>query len=241
MFLNNQQSALLKDHYNGDAFPEALFGDHQQLMPFWKTFFQSFNQLGREEISNRCQDMMRYLKENGVTYNIYGDPLGLNRTWNLDLIPFLIEQDDWQLIQKGLAQRAHLFDLILKDIYGEQKLIKAGILPMEVIYCHPGFLRECCGIQQKGFHYLTIFSADMARSKDGSIWILNDRTQAPSGSGYALENRMAMARIVPELFNGLKVKRLSPYYNAMREALMAMAPNQHAQPRIVILTPGQTN
>jgi len=241
MFFKNQQTVLLKDHFNGDIFPEALFGDDQNLIPFWKTFFQSFNQLGLEEISNRCQDMMRYLKENGVTYNIYGDPLGLNRTWNLDLIPFLIEQNDWQLIQKGLAQRAHLFDLILKDIYGEQKLIKAGILPMEVIYCHPGFLRECCGIQQKGFHYLTIYSADMARSKDGSIWILNDRTQAPSGSGYAMENRMAMARIVPELFNGLKVKRLSPYYNAMREALIAMAPNQNAQPRIVILTPGQSN
>jgi len=185
--------------------------------------------------------MMRFLTEKGVTYNIYGDPSGMNRPWNLDIIPFLVSKEEWAAIEAGLVQRANLFDLILKDIYGEQRLIKDGILPMEIIYNHRGFLRECCGIKLPGKHNLVMFAADMARSNDGKIWILNDRTQAPSGSGYALENRLAMARIVPELFNGLKVRRLSPYYNALRTSLTEIAPFQKQQPRIVILTPGPSN
>ena len=206
----------------------------------WKTFFNTFYELGTDEIKNRRQDIIRFLKENGVTYNIYGDPSGINRTWNLDIIPFIIHHNEWQQIEQGLIQRAKLFNLILKDIYGEQRLIKDGILPLEVVYCHTGFLRECCGIDQSPNHHLVTYSADIARDTKGNFWILNDRTQAPSGSGYVLENRMAMARIVPELFNGLRVKRLSGFYNAMREAFIACA--RHTDnPRIVVLTPGPEN
>ncbi len=235
------QYDFLKGYFTPEYSAEYIFGENTALRQYWDSFLQSFAQLGEEEILSRSQDMSRFLKENGVTYHIYGHPSGLNRTWNLDIIPFLIDEKDWNIIESGLSQRAILFDLILKDIYGEQKLIKEGILPMEIVYCHRGFLRECVGIQQPGTHNLVIYSADMAKSKDGSIWVLNDRTQAPSGSGYALENRMAMARIVPELFNGLKVKRLSPYYNAMRNALINIAPHNNPQPRIVILTPGSNN
>lgn len=234
------QTALLKEYLNGQSL-EELFVGNPSLLTNWKTFFKSFTHLGSEEIANRSQDMFRFLKENGVTYNIYGDPSGANRTWDLDIIPFLISNNEWDIIEAGLKQRSTLFDLILKDIYGPQRLIKEGILPMEIIYNHHGFIRECCGIQLPGQHNLVVYAADMARSVDGNIWILNDRTQAPSGSGYALENRLAMARIVPELFDGLKVKRLSPYYNTLRNALTQIAPQQSQQPRIVILTPGPSN
>jgi uncharacterized circularly permuted ATP-grasp superfamily protein/uncharacterized alpha-E superfamily protein len=220
---------------------DSLFQSDPQLIDYWNKFLKSFNQLGSEELQSRNLDINRYLKENGVTYTIHNNPSGSKRPWNLDIIPFLIQEKDWSLMEAGLAQRAGLFDLILKDIYGEQKLIKDGIIPMEIIYFHRGFIRECCGIKQAGKHNLVIYSADMAKSKDGSIWVLNDRTQAPSGSGYALENRMAMARIVPELFDQLKIKRLSPFFNAMHSALMHIAPNNNSDPRIVILTPGAGN
>jgi uncharacterized circularly permuted ATP-grasp superfamily protein/uncharacterized alpha-E superfamily protein len=220
---------------------DSLFQSDPQLIPHWNKFLNSFSQLGSEELQSRIVDINRYLKENGVTYTIHNDPSGSNRPWNLDIIPFLIQEKDWSIIEAGLSQRAGLFDLILKDIYGEQKLIKEGIIPMEIVYYHRGFIRECCGIKQAGKHNLVIYSADMAKSKDGSIWVLNDRTQSPSGSGYALENRMAMARIVPELFDHLKIRRLSPYYNAMHSALMQIAPHKNADPRIVILTPGAGN
>ena len=241
MSFDNNDASLPEEYFNKQHSYKDLFGTNTSLQQHWKSFFTSFSNLGVDEIMNRSNDMMRFLKENGVTYNIYGDPSGLNRPWNLDIVPYLISKEEWLTIEAGLVQRANLFDLILKDVYGDQCLIKEGILPMEIIYNHRGFLRECCGIKLPGKHNLVIYAADIARTNNGKIWILNDRTQAPSGSGYSLENRLAMARIVPELFNGLKVRRLSPYYNAMRNALTAMSPHQKIQPRIVILTPGPSN
>ena len=190
---------------------------------------------------NRNNDTQRLLKENGVTYNIYGDPNGLNRPWKLDNIPFLINQKEWISIESGLTQRAQLLNLILEDIYSERNLIKQGILPMELIYNHAGFLRPCSGIKQPGKHKLILYSADIAKSTEGKIWVVNDRTQAPSGSGYALENRTTMTRVIPELFEGLKVRHLSPYFNALRNGLNEMAPHGNLNPRIVILTPGSKN
>jgi uncharacterized circularly permuted ATP-grasp superfamily protein/uncharacterized alpha-E superfamily protein len=197
--------------------------------------------LGPDEISGRDEDMMRLLKENGVTYNIYGDPAGLNRPWTLDIIPFLVSQEEWQVIEAGLLQRARLLDLVLADIYGERRLIRSGILPVDVVYNHAGFLRQCSGIRLPGAHHLVLYAADLARSKDGSIWVVNDRTQAPSGSGYALENRTAMTRVMPELFEGLKVRHLSPYFHSLRNGLNDIAPHGRSNPRIVILTPGSSN
>jgi uncharacterized circularly permuted ATP-grasp superfamily protein/uncharacterized alpha-E superfamily protein len=240
MMQGTDQESLFQ-HYFSDGYSyDELLGEDGNLRPHWQTFFHSFAELGQEELLNRNQDVLRFLKENGVTYNIYGDPAGLNRPWNLDLVPFLISKQEWQTIESGLKQRAELFNHILKDIYGERRLIRNGLLPMELIYQHPGFLRQCAGIPLPGKHHLIMYSADMARSTDGKIWILNDRTQAPSGSGYALENRMAMARMLPELFDGFKVRRLSSYFNALRNALVDMAP-QKQDPRIVILTPGPEN
>ncbi|MFP5042122.1 circularly permuted type 2 ATP-grasp protein [Parasediminibacterium sp. JCM 36343] len=235
-----KEASLFQNYFNTSYSYNELLGEDGNLRPHWQTFFNSFEKLGPAEIQERRQDILRFLKENGVTYNIYGDPSGLNRPWNLDLIPFLVSKPEWSIIEAGLVQRAELFNLILKDIYGSQQLIKNGLLPIELVYNHPGFLRQCAGIPLTGNHHLILYSADIARSPDGKVWVLNDRTQAPSGSGYALENRMAMARILPELFEGLKVKQLTPYFNDLRDALTAMAPTQK-QPRVVILTPGPRN
>ncbi|HEY4151449.1 MAG TPA: circularly permuted type 2 ATP-grasp protein [Chitinophagaceae bacterium] len=236
------QSGSFLQHYSGTgSFYDELLGQDGQLRPHWQTFFQSFGKLGMTEVLNRNQDVLRLLKENGVTYNIYGDPAGFNRPWKLDLIPFLINKEEWQKIESGLIQRVTILDLILKDIYGEQRLIKNRLLPVELVYNHPGFLRQCMGIRQPGRHSLIFYASDIGRSADGKIWIVNDRTQAPSGSGYALENRMAMARTLPELFGGLKVRRLSGYFNALHNALTEIAPSQKDPPRIVILTPGPGN
>lgn len=241
MISQTAQHSYLEQFIDGQHSYDDLFRGNNNLQHYWTTFFNSFKQLGQEEIINRNQDMMRFLKENGVTYNIYDDPSGMNRPWNLDVIPYMISREEWETIESELVQRATLFDLVLKDVYGDRRLLREGILPMEIIYNHPGFLRECCGIKLPGKHNLIVYSADMAISINGKIWILNDRTQAPSGSGYTLENRIAMARIVPELFNNLRVRRLSPFYTALRNALTEIAPHRQQQPRIVILTPGQNN
>jgi uncharacterized circularly permuted ATP-grasp superfamily protein/uncharacterized alpha-E superfamily protein len=241
MDLNLLSNPIFRDYFNFHHSYGELIGEDGNIRPDWETFFQSYAQLGDEEMSNRNNDTLRLLKENGVTYNIYGDPNGMNRPWKLDNIPFLISKEEWNSIESGISQRAQLLNLILEDIYGERNLIKKGILPMELIYNHAGFLRPCNGIKQPGKHRLILYAADIAKSTEGKLWVVNDRTQAPSGSGYALENRTTMTRVIPELFKGLKVRHLSPYFNALRNGLNEIAPQKNLNPRIVILTPGSKN
>jgi uncharacterized circularly permuted ATP-grasp superfamily protein/uncharacterized alpha-E superfamily protein len=232
---------LFNEYFKNNHSHHELISENGHLQTDWSTFFNSYSQLGDEEIPRRNNDILRLLKENGVTYNIYGDPSGRNRPWQLDMIPYIIPRNDWVSIEAGLKQRAGLLDLLLKDIYGEMRLVKNGVVPMELVYNHAGFLRQCSGIHISGKHSLVLYSADVARSTDGKAWVVNDRTQAPSGSGYALENRTTMTRVVPEFFNGIKVRHLSPYFNALRSGLNEIAPHQNLNPRIVILTPGSSN
>ena len=239
----NQPTAdsLLQEYIpNLSLYNEILAAD-KNLLPDWKTFLSSLVRTGTEEIQSRNNDILRLLKENGVAYNIYNDPSGQSRPWELDPIPQIIPAKEWETINAGLIQRAELFDLILKDIYGEQKLIKDGIIPQELIYLHPGFLRSCVNIKLPGTQNLILYAADLARGADGRIWVISDRTQAPSGSGYTLENRHAMSTVLPEFFNNLSVKRLSPYFDALQNALTAIAPHKTENPRVVILTPGPDN
>lgn len=212
-----------------------------QVRSDWQTFFSSLEHLGPKEIQTRSLDILRLLKENGVAYNIYNDPSGQSRPWELDTIPQIIANDDWEKINAGLIQRAELFNLLLKDIYGPQTLIKEGILPQEIIYMHPGFIRSCVNIKLPADQHLVVYAADMARGSDGRLWVISDRTQAPSGYGYALENRFAMSSVLPELFSNLQVSKLSPFFDSLQQALTRIAPHKKDDPRVVILTPGPDN
>jgi uncharacterized circularly permuted ATP-grasp superfamily protein/uncharacterized alpha-E superfamily protein len=223
-----------------DSYNE-LFTNDDHIRPDWQAFFSSLHDLGTEEIQHRTVDILRLLKENGVAYNIYNDPSGKSRPWELDPIPQIITATEWDTINKGLVQRATLFNLLLKDIYGPQKLIKDGIIPQELIYMHPGFLRSCVNIELPADQHLVLYAADMGRSIDGRLWIISDRTQAPSGYGYALENRFAMSSVLPELFSNLQVSRLSPYFDLLQQALNNIAPHKTDNPKVVLLTPGPNN
>ncbi len=234
-------TALLQEYLPALSSYNELFYSNNAMRPEWETFLSSLKQLGAAEILNRNNDIQRLLKENGVAYNIYNDPSGQTRPWELDPIPQIITAEEWNTINAGLTQRAELLNLLLKDIYGPQTLIKEGIIPQELIYMHPGFLRQCCNIQLPGKQHLIFYAADIARGSDGRIWVISDRTQAPSGSGYALENRFAMSSVLPELFANLQVKRLSPYFDSLQQALTAIAPHKTEHPRVVILTPGPDN
>lgn len=218
-----------------------LFTKQGNVRADWMSFFSSLQNLGQTEIQNRTSDIARLLKENGVAYNIYNESSGEMRPWELDPIPQLIPASEWSVINKGLVQRAMLFNLLLKDIYGPQTLIKEGIIPQELIYMHPGFLRSCVNINLPAQQHLVLYAADMGRAADGRLWIISDRAQAPSGYGYALENRFAMSGVLPELFSNLRVRRLSPFFDSLQQALNSIAPHKDETPRIVILTPGPDN
>ncbi len=234
-------NTLLEQYIPALSSYNELYPDGKTIRPDWQTFFSSLQQLGYNELHNRNIEILRLLKENGVAYNIYNDPSGQSRPWELDPIPQLITAKEWETINAGLLQRAELFNLLLKDIYGPQTLIKNGIIPQELIYLHPGFIRSCVNVKLPGLQHLVLYAADMARGNDGRFWIISDRTQAPSGSGYALENRFAMSSVLPELFSNLHVNRLSPYFDSLQQALTNIAPHNTNNPRIVILTPGPDN
>jgi len=235
-------SALLGNEYalESGAYDE-MWHERTGVRSHWQPFTSAIQEMGSEELERRRQDARLLLRENGVTYNVHGDPDGLHRPWELDPIPLLLHENDWAHIETGIKQRAELFNLILDDIYGPQNLIKQGVLPLELIYNHTGFLRPCRNTKLPVKHQLRIFSADLARGPDGQMWVLRDRTQAPSGMGYALENRTAMARVMPVLFHDCNVRRMADFFRTLQAGLSEIAPHQQNDPRIVMLTPGPYN
>ena len=168
-------------------------------------------------------------------------PDGISRPWQLDPVPLLISGSEWYGIETGLLQRAELLNHILADLYGPRELIRKGLLPLELIYSHGGFLRACDQVRLPGQHQLILYAADLARGPDQKMWVLGDRTQAPSGTGYALENRLAMSRVLPSLFRNTQVHRLEPFFQSLRAGLNAIAPDPSDTPRVVVLTPGPFN
>ncbi len=228
--------------YRSDAESlDEMLDEEGAVRTHWRYFAHALEELGSEELERRRHEAARLLRENGVSYNVYGDPEGLNRPWELDPIPMLISSEEWAVIESGLIQRAELLDLVLADIYGPRDLIRRGLLPLELIYAHGGFLRPCDRLRLPTRHQLVLYSADLARGPDGRMWVISDRTQAPSGAGYALENRTATSRALPSLFRDCQVHRLALFFRALRAALGAIAPHHRDQPRVVVLTPGPRN
>ncbi|TXD56395.1 hypothetical protein ES044_16870 [Polaribacter sp. IC066] len=221
-------------------YDEVLKSD-MSINPNWTKLLTNFADIGVQDLAEKQNQIDWLLAENGVTYNVYNDPKGLNRPWNLNIIPFIIEQKEWKGIEKGLQQRAELLNLVLKDIYGKIELIKNKIVPPEIIYAHRGFLRNCDQIKYNTSKNLLIHSADLARGPDGRMWVVNDRSEAPSGMGYALENRFSIRRTVPNLFNNINVEQPFNYFKDFHQLLIDAATNSKENPTIVILTPGPHN
>ncbi|ETX10501.1 hypothetical protein MUS1_14810 [Marinomonas ushuaiensis DSM 15871] len=219
-----------------NAYDEA-FTEDRQPREHWKSLLQSMGNLNSEEMLDRQRRAQRILREDGATYNLTSDPLTPS-VWSLDLMPNIIPTDEWINIEQGLTQRSTLFDLILKDIYGPQELLKSGIIPSEIIFSHPGFLRQCHGITVPGKHDLLLHAVDLVRGPSGQFQIIGDRTQAPHGAGYALENRTVVSRVIPNSFRENQVRRLAGFFQSFKNMLSTLACEWTDTPRIVMLTPG---
>jgi uncharacterized circularly permuted ATP-grasp superfamily protein/uncharacterized alpha-E superfamily protein len=208
----------------------------------WRPFIHSLERLGRQELQSRWDNGRRIILEHGVTYNLYSDPEGTDRAWDLDCVPLLITAEEWALIEAGLIQRSRLFNLILADLYGgSQHLLRGGFLPPELVYANPSFLRPCRGVHIPGQVYLHFHACDLGRSPDGQWWVLADRTQSPSGAGYAWENRTVVSRVLPEQMRDCRVERLAGFFQQQREMLVHLAPPGRHPPSIVLMTPGPYN
>jgi uncharacterized circularly permuted ATP-grasp superfamily protein/uncharacterized alpha-E superfamily protein len=197
--------------------------------------------LSPEERSRRLDVARRNMSEQGVTYNVYGDSRGMERPWVLDPLPLVISAQEWRWIESGLIQRARLLNAVLADCYGPQRLLGSGHLPPALVFGQRDFVRAACGVPVKGGTHLNLYAADLARGADGRWWLLSDRTQIPTGTGYALANRLVTARVLPEAFRELNVNRLAVFFRQLRESLVRAGPRPGEEPRVAILTPGPYN
>ena len=230
----------LADTYTrlADVYDEMMLPDGG-VRPHWQSLLNGLGQFSDSELQHMWDTADRLVRENGTTYNVYGDAVQSVRPWRMDPIPFLIGAKEWAQLETGLIQRARLLNAIVADIYGEQSLLKSGQLPASLIFGNPKFLRPMHGIHPANGIHLNFIAFDLARAADGRWWVMSDRTQAPSGAGYALENRVVLGRTMPEIFRNANVHRLASFFQALSDNFVALTKKDN--PLAVLLTPGPMN
>ncbi len=214
--------------------PDELIGPDGNPRPHWLTFLETLAGLGDDDIEQRFAAAGRRINDMGVSYRVLGE--ARERTWRLSQLPLLLPEAEWSEIAAGIAQRAELLDLVLKDVYGDGRLVAEGAVPAATVAGSQDFIRPMRGVAPPGGRWLRFYAADIGRGPDGKWWVLGDRAQAPSGSGYALQNRLILSGTFPTLYQDMNAQRLAPFFRDFRAGLAGSA--QRSEPRICLLTPG---
>lgn len=223
-----------------DAEAVASTADKAQLAPAWAQFFAHLTGQAAADLNQRADSLARQVRNDGVTDNVHAHEDGPQRSWALNLFPLLIEPNSWQQIETGVLQRMRLLERVMADVYGPQQLLMQGWLPPALVQGHPGYLRAMHGVQPVGGRHLHMAAFDLARGPDGNWWVVSQRCQAPSGLGYLLENRLAIASQFPEAFAALRVQGLADTYRALMDSLKQMSP-AGPDAHLALLTPGPYN
>ena len=231
--------ALVENYRPLPGIYDELMDKAGNIRPHWQNFLGSIAELGTGEVERRFAAADRNLRDSGVFYRVYDDPAGAERSWPLSHFPLLLGAQEWESLRRGLIQRAGLIEALLGDTYGSAHLVQDGIVPAAVIAGSPEFLHPMVGITPVGGSHLQLYGVDVGRGPDGRWWVLGDRTQAPSGAGFALENRLAMARALPDIYRSLHIERLAGFFQGFRDGLAAH--NRRPDARICVLSPGQMN
>ncbi len=230
---------LLWDYRPLPGVYDEMMADDGAVREHWIELLTGLAGLGREELSRRFAASDRYLRESGVFYRVYEDKESVDRAWPLSHVPLVIEAGEWEHLQTALIERAHLVEAVLGDIYGPAELIRTGRLPAAFVAGSPDFMRPLVNVPPPGGAHLRLCAVDIARGPDGHWWVLRDRTQAPSGAGYALENRLALSHGIPEIYRNLRVRRHAPFFQALQNELTSL--NRQDDFRVCVLTPGPMN
>ncbi len=218
---------------------DELFSADGSLRPVWRPFIDQLSRLSPDEIAAQFARGDRYLRDAGVFYRQYSAEAQQERDWPLSHIPVILQDAEWEAICDGLSQRADLLERVVADLYGPAQLVRDGHLPADLVAGNPEWHRPLVGVAPASGHFLHFIAFELGRSPDGSWLVLGDRTQAPSGAGFALENRMATARIFPEPFPRANIRRLAGFFRAFRDAMDAL-PGAEGR-RTGVLTPGPGN
>jgi uncharacterized circularly permuted ATP-grasp superfamily protein/uncharacterized alpha-E superfamily protein len=218
---------------------DEMVGADGSIRPAWSSVGEVLGRMDLPELQRRRAETARLLEDDGVTYHVPGT--GERLRWQLDPVPLVIGAEEWAGIESGVLQRAELLNLVLTDLYGPRQLLRDGLIPPRLIHEHPGFLRPLDGHRLPIRQQLFTYAADLTRDAHGNPVVLTDRTQAPSGAAYALQNRVVTSRVFSQLHRASQVQRLAPYFRALRQGLQETAPQGVTLPRTVLLTPGARN
>jgi uncharacterized circularly permuted ATP-grasp superfamily protein/uncharacterized alpha-E superfamily protein len=221
-------------HWDEAVLPSGMPRRH------WRDLYVEVGRMGLRQLNRRWHSGQQLIASEGITYNPSSLQEGSEYTWPMDPIPLAVDQREWTFIETAVAQRATLLNAILADLYGSQRLLHERHVPSPLVFANPNFLRPCFGLQPAGGVHLHTYAVDIARSPDGHWWALADRTQAPSGMGYTLQNRLITARTLPGVFNQCRVRQLARFFDMKREVLLSLAA-QRSNPTVVVLTPGPHN
>ncbi len=216
---------------------DELLGADGAARDHWRRLVELLGQWKAAELGQRWDQARKLIHDNGVTYNIHDESGGTQRPWVLDPIPLVIAAADWAALEVGINQRARVLDALLADLYGPQHVLREGLVPPELVFANPGFLRCCQGLSMPNGRWLHLYAAIVCRSADGQWTVLGDRTAVPLGLGYALENRLVVSRLLPGLFQESHVERLAPFFLSMRAMLRSLAGGRE-QPRIAVHSAG---
>ena len=223
--------------FPGDAYGEAFFSPASPR-EHWGSLVAALDATGPDVLKKRQERIRRMRHEDGATYNPFDDPTGRGTPWALETIPLPLTAGEWSGLEAGLIQRACLLEQILTDTYGPQNLLNGGWIPSALVFANPNFLRPCHGIQPAGNRFLTYYAADLYRGPDGRFRVLRDYGANPAGLGYALENRIVISRVFPELYHQTQIRRLAPFFHTFHHSLIQRASLRQEDPGIVLLSPG---
>lgn len=227
---------LLANYRPSDGVSDELFFPDGRIRPAWQSFLDHVSGLTADDLLSRFGRGDQYLRDAGVFYRQYGAGDSVERTWPLSHIPVVIDGEEWQWISEGLIQRADLLEEVCADLYGENRLVAGGHLPASLIGTSREWLRPMVGVRPRSGHFLHFLAFEMGRGPDGTWWVLGDRTQAPSGAGFALENRMATSLTFADYFKQADVERLVGFFRQFRQTLRELSGD--AFDEATILTPG---
>lgn len=227
------------NHYDNEGFYDEMFTANGEIRPGYQHFKDRVEQLSPEEFQRRQISAERALMAMGITFNVYSENEGTERIMPVDIIPRIVHAQEWEKMEKGLIQRITALNLFLADIYSDQKIIKDGIIPREVIYSSKNFLAPCMGIKPPKNIWIHITGTDLIRGNNGEYMILEDNLRCPSGVSYMMENRELLKQTFPEVVAKTQIRPISDYPHKLLEMLRFIS--DRPEPTVVVLTPGIYN
>ncbi len=236
---DGQAAALLSLYHPPAGVHDEVVDRDGRVRPHWRTLLQAMGRAGQVGLAHAFALADRHQRDAGVYYRVYDSGDSRERAWPLSHVPLVLPEPEWRAIEAGLVQRAALMESLLADIYGPGALCREGTLPAALVAGSPDFSRPAVGLAPRGGRHLHVYAADLGRGPDGQWCVLGDRAQAPSGMGFALENRIALSRALPEIYGRMNVRRLAPFFQAWRDALAALSGPEGG--RVGLLTPGPLN